>query len=160
MKNSVCFRMVCVCTALAIGAICSGTAASQKIECGSVAECAQTAVNAAKAAQAAAEGTQKAVGALISSNKIFVAHSQAIQCNTYHAAPAGGDPWPKSITSIECPPNSVRLSGGCIFTCFGLEHTASFPTESPAGGNGWSCGAVSKDAERKFQAVAVCLRLP
>jgi hypothetical protein len=72
-------------------------------------------------------------------------------------------PWPESISTVECPTDSVRISGGCSFTCKGLDHTISVPTA-----NGWQCGAIAtyegnktegpSGGPRTFQPVVLCLR--
>jgi hypothetical protein len=88
--------------------------------------------------------------------QVFVqrAGGTGMPCNT---------PWPANITA-ECPPDSVRISGGCDFTCLGLTHTISQPTDQ----NGWRCGAISNfegdktggpgGGPRTYTATALCLR--
>jgi hypothetical protein len=79
-------------------------------------------------------------------------------CNAYskwQQANPGTEPWPHAIVKQECPSGWVRMSGGCDFTCFDLQHTESIPSE-----NGWQCGAISTDKDRTFGAYTICLRSP
>jgi hypothetical protein len=83
---------------------------------------------------------------------------QALLCSTYSdkrkVLPANVDPWPYAIISLECEQGEVRISGGCAFTCFRMEHAISVPTDA----NGWSCGVISDDNVRRFSPYVVCLK--
>jgi hypothetical protein len=77
------------------------------------------------------------------------------RCDAYAVAAANrpGNPFEQSILEEKCGPGEVRVSGGCDFTCFNIEHIQSIPTE-----NGWQCGAKSTDPGRTFGTYVICLR--
>jgi len=85
--------------------------------------------------------------------------AELLPCTAYRdyaSAHPGSEPWPHAIVKKQCPSGQVRITGGCSFTCFSLEHTESIPTED----NGWSCGAVSSDPPThhgKFGPFVACL---
>jgi hypothetical protein len=96
--------------------------------------------------------------------RLFIHRGERIPCNSYFTnRNPGEDPWPKAQVHEICPKDSVLVSGGCDLTCLnGLQHTVSVPWESTKEGRpiiGWTCGAISNDAERKFGADLLCLKL-
>lgn len=70
-----------------------------------------------------------------------------VQCNTG---------WATGISTASCPRNTLRVGGGCQFSCNELDHTVSRPMDE----QDWRCRAVSHDTQnRTFRAWATCLRL-
>jgi hypothetical protein len=129
----------------------SGETVAQE-PCTSVLECAQKSLEAALAAKVAAQSA-----ASRQLPKVTPVHGKELKCNSYFSIQpgAGQDRWSNAQVEVECPANTVRVSGGCSFTCFGLEHTDSVPTDK----NGWRCGAISNDPQRTFHSVALCMQL-
>src|ERR1700730_1918820 len=98
----------------------SGTVAQEP--CTSVLECAQKSLEAALAAKVAAQSA-----ASRQLPKLTSVHGKELKCNSYFSIQPGPgqDRWSNAQVEVECPANTIRVSGGCSLTCFGLEHTDS-----------------------------------
>lgn len=141
-----------------IAAFPNWNSSAQPSECRTVKDCAQDMVklaNQLKEENIALSNKLERLEERIANPRVFEVPGKTLErrCD---------DAWPNPIVA-ECPSNSVRIGGGCSFTCLGLDHTVSVPVT-----NGWSCAEISHDPSnatggpnkgpRTFSTVAVCLR--